>query len=112
MSPAILIPACILCETAEQLLYRGARDRPRIKRYSLFLTPAILLHLLRLAIWLAVLRVVPLGIALPLMGLNYVTIALGGRAIFRERVDRRRWAGIALVLAGFLLISTQAIHGQ
>jgi len=102
----ILIPLLIVAETVEQLLYRAASGKTGRQRYLTFYAPAIALHLLRLAAWLAVLRTVKLSVALPLTAMTFATIALGGRVVFGERVDRRRWTGIALVGAGFVLIST------
>ncbi len=52
----------------------------------------------------------PLGIALPLLGANYVAIALGGRLIFHEQIDRRRIIGIALVIIGFVIVSAQGLE--
>ena len=99
----LTITACISVETTEQSLYRMAARTGAAARY---LTPAILLHVLGLCLWLVLLRTVPLGIALPLTGANFVTITLVGRCLFGERTSVRRWAGIALVLIGFVLVAT------
>ncbi len=106
----LLIAWCIVSETIEQMLYRGAGDRKGAARYLGFYTPAITLHIVRLAVWLTVLKTVPLGIALPLLGANYAAIALAGRLVFHERIDRKRFIGIALVLIGFILVSAQGLE--
>ena len=106
MTVAAIIPLslCILLETSEQLSYRAGADRTHwAARACVGL--GILFHVVRLPMWIAVLRSCPLGIALPLTGLNFVTIALASQRLFGERVERRRWWGIGLVMAGFVLIA-------
>ena len=101
----LLLAGCIAAETAEQLLYRGSADRGGFRKYGAFLAPAIGFHLFRIALWLWLLRRLPLGVALPLTGLTSVTIALAARWIYREPVEARRWIGIALVFAGFVTVT-------
>ncbi len=105
ISALLLLAGCIVCETAEQLLYRGSANRKGFDKYGGFLAPAILFHLVRIALWLWLLRRLPLGVALPLTGLTSVTIALAAGWIYHEPVGRRRWAGIALVFAGFVTVT-------
>lgn len=104
MDPAAwsMIAACILIETSEQSLYRLAS---RAASKARFLIPAILLHALGLVFWLLLLRRAPLGLVLPLMGANFVAIALAGRLFFAERLTPRRWLGIALIVVGFALVA-------
>jgi drug/metabolite transporter (DMT)-like permease len=40
----------------------------------------------------------------PVTALNYVVGALGGKAFLGERVSRERWAGVALVCVGVMLV--------
>jgi undecaprenyl phosphate-alpha-L-ara4N flippase subunit ArnE len=89
----------------EQLLYRGGSTRRGMRKFAGFLLPAIGLHVFRIALWLWLLRRLPLGVALPLTGLASVTIALSAGWIYYEPVNRRRWAGIALVFMGFVLVT-------
>ena len=49
-------------------------------------------------------RSTPLGVLLPLMGANFVTVAIAGRVLFGEQITRRRAVGIALVAIGFVLV--------
>lgn len=104
-SALALLAGCIACETAEQLLYRGSTGRAGLRKFGEFLAPAIAFHLIRISLWLWLLRRMPLGIALPLTGLTSVTIALAAGWIYHEQVGRRRWVGIGLVLAGFVTIT-------
>jgi drug/metabolite transporter (DMT)-like permease len=99
-----LVFGCVLLETSEQTLYRlGGRASGR-SGYWGYVAPAIGGHVARMALWYLVLKTLPLGEAVPLLGVNYVTIALVGRFVFGERVDGRRWLGTALVAAGIVLV--------
>jgi drug/metabolite transporter (DMT)-like permease len=104
---SLLVAGCLLLETLEQSLYRlaGRTDNDR-RRYLGTVVPAILTHLVRLTLWYLVLRWVRLGVAVPLMGATYLTIALVGKIFFHERVDRRRWLGTGLIMAGFVLVAS------
>lgn len=100
----LIIAACILIETGEQSLYRLSSGVSRWR----CLPPAIALHATGLGLWLLLLRRVPLGVALPLMGANFVMIVVAGRLLFKESVTPRRWAGVALVVMGFALVAMDA----
>lgn len=56
-------------------------------------------------LWLAVLSWEDLSVALPLQALNYVLVALLAKYILHEQVSPLRWAGIALVCVGVMLIT-------
>jgi multidrug transporter EmrE-like cation transporter len=56
------------------------------------------------ASWVHVLRTVPLGIAYALINIVHVLIPLGCWIFLHEAISPRRWFGIALVLAGLLLV--------
>jgi drug/metabolite transporter (DMT)-like permease len=99
-----LVLCCVMLETTEQILYRlGGRTSGRRKFWK-FVSPAVAAHVTRLCLWYLLLKMLPLGLAVPLMGANYLAIALAGRFVFGERVDRRRWLGTALVLCGIILV--------
>jgi uncharacterized membrane protein len=98
----MMIGGCILIETIEQSLYRLAGLHPH--RWLRYVAPAIVLHALGLMLWLNILSKRPLGQVLPLMGANFVTVALAGRVFFGEQLTARRLAGIALVTIGFVLV--------
>jgi multidrug transporter EmrE-like cation transporter len=99
---ALIIAVCIVIETVEQLLFRMAGRHA--KRYFFYAVPGAAAHITGLAIWLLALKLIPLGVAMPFMGAAYVTIALVSRALFGEVISKRRWLGIALVVAGVVLL--------
>ena len=99
----ILIGICVAIETVEQLLYRFAGRNARL--YIPVITLAITLHLTGMAFWYILLKLLPLGIALPLSGLSYATIALTSCYCFGEKVSWRRGLGITFIILGFVLIT-------
>ncbi len=56
-------------------------------------------------VWLAVLSRVSLSFAYPFASLTYVIILLYGKFIADEPVSPTRWAGVALIVAGIVLVS-------
>ena len=105
MSPLLLIllAVCVLIETVEQLLYRMAGRNHG--RYLLYATPATILNMVGLAVWLLVLTRAPLAQALPLLAASNITVAAAGRLLFAETVTPRRWIGIVLISAGLVLVA-------
>lgn len=96
------IVACILLETFEQIAFKISGESP--KKNRIFTSAGIVCYVLHMAVWFWVLSVIPLGIALPLMGATYITVALVSRFLFKECIQPRRWAGIALILAGLCCV--------
>jgi glycosyltransferase involved in cell wall biosynthesis len=63
------------------------------------------IFVLSAAIWLVVLSRVSLSFAYPFVSLTYVIILLFDGLVLHEPVSGVRWAGVALIVAGILLIS-------
>lgn len=61
-----------------------------------------------LLLWLLVLQRLDVGIAYPMLALNFVLITLVGRYVFKESVDRRHWVGLVMILIGVVLLGRQA----
>ncbi len=57
------------------------------------------------AVWLLVLSRVALSFAYPFVSLTYVIIVLFDRLALHEPVSALRWGGVALIVAGILLVS-------
>jgi len=55
--------------------------------------------------FLAVLSLAPLSFAVPATALNFILKTLLAKWYLREDVSWHRWAGVALVAAGILMIS-------
>lgn len=56
--------------------------------------------------WMIALAGIELSVAYPSMSIIYVATALVGRLLFGERISPRRWAGIALVVVGVVIMYT------
>ncbi|SRR5581483_1822401 len=68
----------------------------------------ILAQIASLVFWLHALRTTKLLIAFNLSGLLHVIVPLGGWLILGEHIPIDRWVGIALVLAGVLIVAAPA----
>ncbi len=55
--------------------------------------------------WLIVLSRLPLSLVYPMVSVAYVLVALASMLFFKETVSLVRWAGIAVIIAGVVLIS-------
>ncbi len=102
----LLVTGCVLLETCEHLAYRMA-GRVADRRI-LWRAIGVGTHLIVLGVWFRLLTLVPLGVAMPLMGGSYLTTALASRVLFGERVDHSRWLGITAIVAGILLVGAHA----
>jgi drug/metabolite transporter (DMT)-like permease len=56
-------------------------------------------------VWLAVLSQTELSFAYPFASLTYVIILVYGRFVAEEPVSPLRWTGVALIVAGIVLVS-------
>ncbi|MGO4174858.1 EamA family transporter [Bosea sp. TAF32] len=65
---------------------------------------AIVGYLGTFVVWMAILRDMPLSRAFPMTGLVYITVPLFAWAAFGERIDLLRAVGIALIIAGVILL--------
>lgn|GEM_PF-2838494 len=97
---------CVALETCEHVLFKVSGKSPFWRWRAL--AGGILLYLCELGCWYWLLSYWPLGIALPLMGLNYVTVALAGSYFFSERLTLRRLLSIAMIISGITIICIRA----
>jgi drug/metabolite transporter (DMT)-like permease len=93
---------CVLFEICEQLSFAFSARRSTIKNYWTFLGGFS--HVAALGSWMWMLALFPLGVALPLTGLNYVGVALASKHFLKEELSKKRWAGIAVILLGLSVI--------
>lgn len=59
-----------------------------------------------MVLWLMVLQRLPVGIAYPMLSLNFVWVTLGARFIWHEPVSLRHWSGVGLIMAGIALLGS------
>ena len=65
----------------------------------------LLIFVLSAAVWLVVLSRASLSFAYPFASLTYVLILVFDRFVLREPISGLRYGGVALIIAGLLLIS-------
>lgn len=70
--------------------------------------PVVMTGVLLLILWLAarmaLLSWADLSYVLPVTAVGYVLVALAGRLLLNEQIKPQRWAGIALIMLGVLLV--------
>ncbi|MGX9379260.1 4-amino-4-deoxy-L-arabinose-phosphoundecaprenol flippase subunit ArnE [Pseudomonas sp. JQ36] len=110
MSWFLLLTACLLTclgQVAQKFAvesWRGVASSWADKLRSPWLWLALVSLGAGLVVWLLVLQRLEVGIAYPMLSLNFVLITLIARFIFREPIDRRHWLGVALVIGGVVLL--------
>ena len=85
-------------ELASPLDYITALFRP-------WLALGVLLLIAWMLLRMALLSWADLSYVLPVTAVEYVLVALAGRLYLHETITTRRWAGIALIVAGAALVS-------
>lgn len=74
-----------------------------------FAQPMLLLSIFLLAIsffaFLRLLMIAPLSFSVPVTACTYVFDGILAKYLLKERVNKRRWAGILLIAAGVVLIA-------
>ena len=110
MTLALLLLACLLTcagQIAQKYAvesWRGVESGVTHKLRSPWLWLALLCLGLGLLVWLLVLQRLEVGVAYPMLSLNFVLITLIARFVFHEPIDRRHWLGVALVMGGVILL--------
>lgn len=61
---------------------------------------------LAMLLWLVVLQNIPVGIAYPMLSLNFVWVTLAAWKIWREPVATRHWLGVGLIIAGIFILGS------
>ncbi|MFJ3522000.1 4-amino-4-deoxy-L-arabinose-phosphoundecaprenol flippase subunit ArnE [Pseudomonas sp. NPDC090203] len=114
MTFALLLCACLLTclgQIAQKLAveqWQGQFPGIALMLRTHWLWLAIALLGAGMLLWLLVLQRLEVGIAYPMLALNFVLITLIGRYLFDEVVDRRHWMGVAMILAGVMLLGQQS----
>lgn len=58
--------------------------------------------------WLVVISRVPLSFAYPFAGITYLLLTLFSKFVLKEHVPHLRWLGVALVVAGIIVVGRSA----
>jgi len=98
----LVVFMCILLETTEQTCYTLSG---KTRQTWQWLSAGIGIHVFAMICWFWLLTLLPLGIAVPLMGTSFAAVALVSKKLFHEKVDKRRWVGIFCIMAGLALVA-------
>lgn len=120
-NPGILIgvASVVISTTAHSFLKAGASDFPKLAGglgwnnlapmvTNPFIAYGVILHMLALLVWMAALSRLELSVAYPLLALGYPLVLVSSYFIFNEPLTLERIAGVFLIGAGVLLISSTA----
>ena len=58
-----------------------------------------------LVCWIVVIDIWPIGIAYPLLSINYVLMQFASRTLFSEEISPRRWVGVLTITSGVALVA-------
>jgi drug/metabolite transporter (DMT)-like permease len=64
----------------------------------------LLVFVLEAIVWLAFLSITPLNIAAPLSSANNIFILIASAWFLKERISRKRWLGVTLIITGILFV--------
>ena len=115
-NPWVQLGVSVVCVTASELFLKaGAMETADIAGkwawsgvfglFSPWVWIGITLVILSFVTWLYVLRYLPLTIAFPVSQAVHVLIPLSCWVFLGEKVSAQRWLGIALVMAGIVLVA-------
>ena len=103
--------ACVVVISAGQLLFKLAAGhfdprRPLADPHGLaLLGVALAVYGAATLLWVMILRHAPLSRIYPLMALSFVLTPLGATLVLKEPISGAYWVGIALIMAGLVVIS-------
>lgn len=78
---------------------------------SLSVWLGLMVFALSAAVWIVVLSRASLSFAYPFASITYALILLFDRFVLNESVPSLRWAGVAFIITGIVLVSRTGGHG-
>ncbi len=70
-----------------------------------WLLGAVILLAVGMLFWLRLLQILPLGIAYPMLSINFIIVTLAGKFFYQENVGKKHWGGVVCIMLGILLMS-------
>lgn len=99
--PAVI--GCVIFETGQQVAF-SLSGRIPTQKWQWLITGAIC-YLIQLLFWFWMLKLLPLGVAVPLIAANYITVSLASHFLFRESLNVQHWMGIGCIVFGIAMIA-------
>ena len=105
----ILVLASLLSVCGQLCQKQATRPVPvhaRKRQITRWVVLALACLGLAMLLWMAVLQNIPVGIAYPMLSLNFVWVTLAAWKIWREPVTRRHWLGVGLLITGIFILGS------
>lgn len=83
---------------------RPAKAGRREAHIALWLGLAMLMLGCGMLVWLVVLQCLPVGIAYPMLSLNFVWVTLAAKVVWREHVASHHWLGVGFIIMGIIIL--------
>lgn len=108
MTWLLLILASLLSfagQLCQKQATRPASTAGRTRHVLIWLGLALTCLGLGMIFWLLVLQNLPVGIAYPMLSLNFVWVTLAAWGIWHEPVNLRHWSGVGLIIVGIVILA-------
>ncbi|WET42051.1 4-amino-4-deoxy-L-arabinose-phosphoundecaprenol flippase subunit ArnE [Citrobacter enshiensis] len=105
----VLILASLLSvggQLCQKQATRPVQPRYRKRHIALWLGLALACLGSAMVLWLLVLQTIPVGIAYPMLSLNFVWVTLAAWKIWHEPVSARHWLGVGLIITGIFVLGS------
>ena len=110
----VLFLATVVLDVGGQLLFKrglGVAEH-RVGRHfwaaaltALPVLGGVACYAVEAVLWIALLAREPLSLVFPMASLSYVGVVLASRWLLSEQVSARRWAGVATITIGVVLVT-------
>jgi len=95
----------VVFETGQQLAYKRASTSEGIK--PRWIAAGAAMYVPQQLSWILTLALMPMAIATPLLGASYVSVPFAGSLVFKEKITRKQWFGIVLIVCGIALVTRE-----
>ena len=105
----LILASLLTCagQLCQKQATRPAKAGRRGAHIMLWLGLALLALGSGMLVWLVVLQRLPVGVAYPMLSLNYVWVTLAAKAFWHEKVALHHWLSV-----GFIIISIVILGGS
>lgn len=72
---------------------------------NIFVIIGMLSYFVSFLLWLIVISKLDLSYAYPIASINFALVALSSKIFFKEKVSRKRWLSILVIIMGVILVT-------